>query len=42
MEIKLVALQDLKPYYNNPRDNAGAVPAVVESFKRYGFINNVL
>lgn len=42
MEIKLVALQDLKPYYNNPRDNAGAVPAVIESFKRYGFIKPII
>lgn len=42
MKIKVVALQDLKPYYNNPRDNAGAVPAVVESFKRYGFIKPII
>lgn len=42
MKIKLVALQELKPYYNNPRDNAGAVPAVVESFKRYGFIKPIV
>lgn len=42
MKIKLVSLQDLKPYYNNPRDNAGAVPAVIESFKRYGFIKPII
>jgi hypothetical protein len=42
MEIKVVELKDLKPYYNNPRDNAGAVPAVIESFKRYGFIKPII
>lgn len=42
MNIKLTPLQDIKPYYNNPRDNAGAVPAVIESFKRYGFIKPII
>lgn len=42
MKIKLTPLQDIKPYYNNPRDNAGAVPAVIESFKRYGFIKPII
>lgn len=42
MKIKVVELRDLKPYYNNPRDNAGAVPAVIESFKRYGFIKPII
>lgn len=42
MKIEITSLQDIKPYYNNPRDNAGAVPAVVESFKRYGFIKPII
>ena len=42
MEIKLIELQEIKPYYNNPRDNSGAVPAVIESFKRYGFIKPII
>ena len=42
MEIKLIKLQEIKPYYNNPRDNSGAVPAVIESFKRYGFIKPII
>ena len=42
MNIKITPLQDIKPYYNNPRDNAGAVPAVIESFKRYGFIKPII
>ncbi len=42
MNIKITPLQDIKPYYNNPRDNAAAVPAVIESFKRYGFIKPII
>lgn len=42
MKVNIVDLKDIKPYYNNPRDNAGAVPAVMESFKRYGFIKPII
>lgn len=42
MKVDIVDLKDIKPYYNNPRDNAGAVPAVMESFKRYGFIKPII
>jgi hypothetical protein len=30
-------METLKPYWRNPRKNEDAVPAVVESIKRYGF-----
>lgn len=30
-------ISDLKPYYNNPRDNEKAVKYVAESIKNYGF-----
>lgn len=37
MEIKMMKVQDVHPYENNPRINDGAVDAVVESIKQYGF-----
>lgn len=36
-EIIYLKTRDLKPYRNNPRNNAGAVKAVAESIKRFGF-----
>ena len=37
MEIKIVPLSEVKPYYNNPRDNSLAVNPTKESISRYGF-----
>lgn len=37
MEIKMMKVQDVHPYENNPRINDGAVDAVAESIKQYGF-----
>ena len=37
MEIKVLALEILKPYENNPRNNAAAVDKVAESIKQFGF-----
>lgn len=36
-EITYRKLADLKPYDRNPRDNEGAVDAVAESIKQFGF-----
>ncbi|MCT7773205.1 MAG: ParB N-terminal domain-containing protein [Lactobacillus crispatus] len=32
-----MALDQIKPYKNNPRDNTKAVSKVVESIKQFGF-----
>lgn len=37
MQIVDIATADLKPYQNNPRNNDGAVQAVAESIKQFGF-----
>jgi len=37
MNIKMLKIDDLKPYENNPRKNAGAVDAVANSIKEFGF-----
>lgn len=37
MQIVDIAITDLKPYENNPRNNDGAVQAVAESIKEFGF-----
>ena len=37
MEIKNVNINELKEYANNPRNNDGAVEAVAESIKQFGF-----
>lgn len=42
MKIEVKELKDIYPYYNNPRDNAGAVKPVIESIKRYGFVKPLL
>jgi hypothetical protein len=38
MNIKQFPLKDIHPYANNPRKNEGAVAAVAESIKQYGFL----
>ncbi len=37
MEIKMMKLTELVPYENNPRQNDGAVEAVANSIKEFGF-----
>ena len=37
MEIKMVNVEDLKPYVNNPRLNDDAVEYVANSIKQFGF-----
>ena len=37
MEIKEIAIKQLKEYENNPRFNDDAVPAVAKSIKEFGF-----
>ena len=37
MEVKNIKTKALKPYSNNPRRNAKAVPAVKESILKFGF-----
>ena len=37
MEIKMIKLDDLKPYENNPRFNDDAVEYVAKSIKEFGF-----
>ena len=37
MEIKLISLEKIKPYYNNPRRNEEAIKYVAESIKDFGF-----
>lgn len=41
-KIELVALADIHPYENNPRNNGGAVAKVVESIREFGFDNPIL
>lgn len=42
MEIKVLNLEDLVPYENNPRKNDGAVDAVVESIKQCGYVAPII
>ena len=37
MQIEDIKLTDLKPYANNPRNNAKAVEAVANSIREFGF-----
>lgn len=37
MKITMVAVGELNPYANNPRNNDGAVDAVAESIREFGF-----
>jgi len=38
MEIQQIAIEKIHPYERNPRKNDGAVGAVAESIRRYGFL----
>ena len=38
MNIRQMPLKDLRPYERNPRKNDGAVDAVAESIRQYGFL----
>ena len=38
MNIRQMPLKDIHPYERNPRKNDGAVDAVAESIKQYGFL----
>ena len=42
MNIIEVALSDIIPYENNPRDNAPAVDAVAASIREFGFKNPII
>lgn len=37
MQVKDISISELREYENNPRKNDGAVQAVAESIKRFGF-----
>ena len=37
MDIIMKRLNEIKPYENNPRNNAAAVPAVANSLRRFGW-----
>lgn len=42
LSIVLVPLGDIKPYFNNPRDNDKAVAPTIESIKRFGFVKPIV
>jgi hypothetical protein len=42
MEIQIKKLSEIKPYFNNPRDNSKAVAPTMESIKRYGFVKPIV
>ena len=42
LEIKLVALNKIRPYFNNPRDNQRAISPTATSIERYGFVKPIL
>lgn len=37
MQIKMISIEDIKPYANNPRNNQKAIKDVAESIKQFGF-----
>lgn len=41
-KIEFVAVEDIRPYENNPRNNSGAVAKVAESIREFGFGNPLL
>ena len=41
MKAKKVKLADIKPYEKNPRENEEAIVKVIESIKRYGYIQPI-
>lgn len=42
MEIKIQKLSEIKPYFNNPRDNDKAILPTMESIRKYGFVKPIL
>ena len=42
MKVKSVKLNEIFPYYDNPRDNTNAVEPTKESIKRFGFVKPIL
>lgn len=42
MELKMLGVQQIKPYKNNPRKNDQAVDAVVESIQQCGYIAPII
>lgn len=42
MKVKSVKLNEIFPYYDNPRDNMNAVEPTKESIKRFGFVKPIL
>ena len=42
MDIKMVNIDDIVPYENNPRHNADAIEPVKESIKQFGFRNPMI
>ena len=37
MQIVQIPINDIKPYWRNPRDNTNAIEAVKQSIQTYGF-----
>lgn len=42
MKVEMRKVDELRPYGNNPRQNIGAVAAVAESIREFGFRNPIL
>lgn len=42
MEIKMVKLGDIRPYFNNPRDNTRAVEPTMQSIEKYTFTKPII
>ena len=42
MNVSMVAISEIVPYWNNPRKNEKAVDAVANSIKEYGFKKPIL
>lgn len=42
MKVEMRSVDQLRPYDNNPRQNVGAIAAVAESIREFGFRNPIL
>ena len=42
MQIKMVKLGDIRPYFNNPRDNTRAVEPTMQSIEKYTFTKPII
>ncbi len=42
MEIKMVRLGDIRPYFNNPRDNTRAVEPTMQSIEKFTFTKPII